>query len=78
MPYALLTFPSQDFVRDLSQQKESAFAKISHCENRCFEKMPGFVDFRALSRDSMDSLLEEPQMFSAAVCKLQPAEDWQV
>jgi hypothetical protein len=74
VPYALLTYPSKDFVQDLSQQKESAFSKISRCENRCFEKMPGFVDFKALSRDSMNSLLEEPQMFSAAVCKLQTAE----
>jgi hypothetical protein len=49
-----------------------------HCEARCFEKLPGYVDVDIFSTDNLNSLKETPERMAVAVCCLEPTLDLQV
>lgn len=58
VPFALLTYPDKSFVEELVTEQDSSHDKLIHCDQRCFERMLGYVDVEVMSKDGMETLLE--------------------
>jgi len=50
---------------------------LSHCTNRYFERLPGYIDVKMVSADNCNSIYSSEYKFSIPVCACEPIDDYQ-
>jgi len=68
----MLSTPNKQHIDKLVQGTVSNELDC-HCNDRNFEKLPGYVDVDILSGDSLITVNAKPVKIAAAICKLLPA-----
>jgi len=79
IPICMLAVPIADSKhRDSLQQGFVSYDLSGHCNERYFEKLPGYIDLAILSMDNCMTINEIPFSMAASVCLLRQPEDIQL
>ena len=62
------------FANTLEESKADYFM-FGHCQRRCFERLPGYIDLEVWSMDGLQTLNEEPFLVAVPACKLELPDD---
>jgi hypothetical protein len=72
VPICMLASPDQDTLDNLIPGSID-WPKIGSCNFRYFERVPGFVEVKVASKDSLATLEKTDLFIGACICNISPA-----
>ena len=60
---------------DTLQATQAQSFMFGHCQKRCFERLPGYIDMDLISMDGLQTVSDEPMQVSVPACKCEEPDD---